>query len=88
MGIEGRKSLNGSELTAISSARTTLSLHFTLHFGGETPKYRRSKTIDQRQTTRTSARPHLDRWSIDPRITAENFALCYDLMNARSSALI
>ena len=86
--MKGRKSLNGSELTAISSARTTLSLHSALHFGGETPKYRRSKTIDQRQTTRTSARPHLDRWSIDPRITAENFALCYDLMNARRSALI
>ena len=43
-GIKGRKSLNGSELTAITSARTTLSLHFALHFRGETPKYRRSKS--------------------------------------------
>ena len=80
--------LSDSELTDIRSARTALSLHVALHFGGETPKYRRSKTIDQLQRDAQVGTAAPGPLAIDPRITAENFALCYDLMNASRSALI
>ena len=73
-GIEGRKLLNASELTEIKRTRSASSLHGALHLDGETPKYRRSKTIDSSYNATQIGSSASGLSANLPRITAENFA--------------